>query len=91
MGLPGTHLNLDKNSRKQNLKILNFEFCLSFKSAPCSLHFPLLRTLKDYFLYAKIFFKYCPRLAWKLFFFMLKYFFEILNFFLGILNFQTTL
>ena len=39
-----------KNSRIQNLKILNFEFCLSFKSVPGYPPFPTTQNTKKLFL-----------------------------------------
>ena len=56
MELPGADLNIRQKSRKLNLKILNFEFCLSFKSVPGQPPFSTTLKPKNYFLYVKIFF-----------------------------------
>ena len=57
MGLPGENSNLKtiikKKTKFKKFWILNFVLVSSLPQ--CSLHFPLLRTLKSYFLYVKIF------------------------------------
>ena len=50
-----------KNSRRQNLKILNFVLVSNLSQD--SLHFLLLETLKNYFLYVKIFFEFYLRIV----------------------------
>ena len=56
MGLPGRSSNPRQKFKENKIqKKLIFEFCLSFKFASGSLHFPLLRALKIT-LYAVFFF-----------------------------------
>ena len=63
MGLPKTDLSLgQKFQEKQNLKILNFEFCPRFKSV-LEYPFPTTKNPKNYFLYVKIILEFCFRIA----------------------------
>ena len=57
MELPGADLNIRQKSRKLNLKISNFEFCLSFKSVPGQPPFSTTLKPKNYFLYVKDIFR----------------------------------
>ena len=64
MGLPGADLNLgQKIQENKNLKILNFEFCLSFKSVRGKPLHLTKQNPKNYFLYVKIFFEFCLRIG----------------------------
>ena len=64
MGLPGADLNLgQKIQENKNLKILNFEFCLSFKSVRGTPLYLTKQNPKNYFLYVKIFFEFCLRIG----------------------------
>ena len=56
MGLPGTDLNLGQKLQENRIsKILDFEFCLNFKSVPGEPSFPTTQNPKNYFLYVKLF------------------------------------
>ena len=56
MGLPGTDLNLGQKIKKVKFKKKK-NFVLGSNLPQQSLNFPLLKTLKNYFLYVKNFFK----------------------------------
>ena len=55
MGLPGANANLTQNFFKENKKFRTLNLVLVSSLSQDNLHFPLLGTLKIYFLYAKIF------------------------------------
>ena len=55
---PRTKLQKTK-IQKKNFNFV-FEFCPRFKSVLGTLHFPLRRTLKNYFLNVKIILEFCP-------------------------------
>ena len=66
MGLPESDLNLGQKIKKGKLKKkIEFFFILVLDSnlSYYSFHLPLLRTLKNYFLYANIFLEFYPRIA----------------------------
>ena len=67
MGLPATDFNLrqkfQENKLKKILKTLIFNFLLGSNLSQDSLHFSQLRILKNYFLFVKIFFEFCQRIA----------------------------
>lgn len=55
MGLPGANASLAQIFLKKTKKIRILNFALVSSLSQDNLHFPLLGTLKSYFLYAKIF------------------------------------
>ena len=83
MGLPATISKLRQKIQKNKKKIQRVFNCkcrLSYEIAPDSFHFPLLRTLKTYFLYVKLFLNFV--LEHACFFFLLYDFILALKYFL---------